>query len=111
ANSEPQPSMYPEREKHSVRAGHAAEPASLRVHSSVPPTPSSIPGSKPELTFACNKYRNNYEAGSAFPSPSVRFEQMPLPRAPADHLPLGFSIAAIGYGAGVHQLPCPTISA
>src|SRR4029077_12402037 len=107
ANSEPRPLMYLELEKRSVRAGHAAEPANPRVHSSVLPTPPSTPGWKPELTFACNKYRNNYEIGSVFPSPSVRLERMPLPRAPANHFPPGFSIAAIGYGFGVHQLLFP----
>jgi len=81
ANSEPRPLMYLELEKRSVRAGHAAERANLRVHSSARATPPSTLGSKPELTFACNKYRNNYESGSVFPSPSVRFEQMPLLRA------------------------------
>jgi len=103
--------MHPELEKRSVRAAHVVERANLRVHSSVPPTPPSTLGSKPELTFARNKYRNNYESGSVFPSPSVRLERMPLPRVPANHFPLGFSIAAIGYGSGVHQLLYPTISA
>ena len=92
-------------------AAHVVERANLRVNSSWPPRLISIPGSKPELTSVRNKHRNNYEGGSVFPSPSVRFEQMSLLRAPADHSPLGFSIAAIGYGAGVHQLLYPTISA